>query len=88
MLKECTGVYRGTRGSEAHKVWLFDLAHGNLDDRKIVRGFIGFYILNGADDRKVYDDMFFHTNYGQEEIKQAKEHLVMALEAAADGKLI
>ena len=33
------------RYSEEMKLWLFDLAHGNLKENDIVTGFIEHYIL-------------------------------------------
>ena len=35
----------GQRGSEGHKLWLFDLAHGNLNDCQILQGFLKYYVL-------------------------------------------
>ena len=39
------------RATEDHKIWLFDLAHGNLTELEIVKGFIKFY------------DLVFRTHY-------------------------
>ncbi len=31
------------RATEEHKIWLFDLAHGDLSESQIVKGFNKFY---------------------------------------------
>ena len=38
------------RATEDHKIWLFDLAHGNLTNSQIVKGFVKYYALNGFTD--------------------------------------
>ena len=66
------------RATEDHKIWLFDLAHGNLIDQEIVKGFIKYYALNGFTIGNVQDDLIFRTNY---EAAGAIESLKRALEA-------
>jgi len=51
------------RATEDHKIWLFDLAHGNLTELEIVKGFIKFYALNGFIVGNVQDDLVFRTHY-------------------------
>lgn len=51
------------RATEDHKIWLFDLAHGNLTELEIVKGFIKFYALNGFTVGNVQDDLVFRTHY-------------------------
>ena len=51
------------RATEDHKIWLFDLAHGNLTELEIVKGFIKFYALNGFTVENVQDDLVFRTHY-------------------------
>ena len=68
---------------EEKKVWLFDLAHGNLAGDAIIRGFIRFYILQGKTLFNVQDDIHFHTFYGDDNCKRAMEDLRGALEAYA-----
>lgn len=51
------------RATEDHKIWLFDLAHGNLTELEIVKGFIKFYALNGFTVGNVQDDLVFKTHY-------------------------
>lgn len=50
------------RATEDHKIWLFDLAHGNLTELEIVKGFIKFYALNGFTVGNVQDDLVFRTH--------------------------
>lgn len=70
------------RGTEEHKLWLFDLAHGNLNREQTVKGFIRFYVLSGRTMENVQDDILFHTVYDP---REAMERLKAALEEAADG---
>lgn len=66
--------------TEGHKIWLFNLTHGNLTDEKILKGFIKYYALNGYTVDDVADDMLFKMNYNPAE---ARERLIEALEKAA-----
>ncbi len=71
------------RGTEEHKLWLFDLAHGNLQDPQILKGFLKYYVLDGYSMANVVDDMRFHTHYSLEQIRQSKESLERVIRAAA-----
>lgn len=73
------------RATEAHKVWLFDLAHGNLSDPQILQGFIKYYILNGLMLANVQDDLVFRTFYGDRYVEQAMKSLRVVLEKTAEG---
>lgn len=73
------------RGTEDHKIWLFDLAHGNLKDDQILRGFLKYYVLEGYVMMNVIDDMRFHTHYSLEQIRQSKERLERVLREVAEG---
>lgn len=75
----------GNRGSEEHKLWLFDLAHGNAAEDQIVRGFIKYYVLNGLIIGNVQDDILFRTHYGDAHAGEAMARLRDALQKAADG---
>ena len=72
------------RGTEDHKIWLFDLAHGNLKDKQILQGFLKYYVLEGYVMANVVDDMRFHTHYSLDQIRQSKESLERVLRAAAE----
>lgn len=67
---------------EEKKLWLFGLAHGNLSEDAIVRGFIKFYILQGQEIGNVQDDIHFHTCYGDDKCRRAAEDLRNALESS------
>ena len=69
------------RATEDHKIWLFDLAHGNLTDQEIVKGFIKYYALKGFTIGNVQDDIIFRTN---SEVARAIQSLKEALEASAN----
>lgn len=71
------------RFTEDMKLWLFDLAHGNLSDDQIVKGFIRHYVLYDLTMNMVKDDIYFHTCYGMEGVKKAWESLTKALKACA-----
>lgn len=64
-------------------MWLFDLAHGNLRDSQILKGFLKYYALDGYSMANVVDDMRFHTHYSLEQIRQSKESLERVIRAAA-----
>ena len=64
------------RATEEHKLWLFDLSHGNIDNSQIVAGFIKYYALEGLTYQNVVDDVVFRTSY---EPQKAKENLLKAL---------
>ena len=53
------------RYSEEMKLWLFDLAHGNLKENDIITGFIKYYTLFDCTLQDVKRDIIFHTNYGE-----------------------
>lgn len=69
------------RATEDHKIWLFDLAHGNLTDQEIVKGFIKYYALNGFTIGNVQDDLVFRTSYP---VAEAIKNLKGALETYAE----
>lgn len=64
-------------------MWLFDLAHGNLRDSQILKGFLKYYALDGYSMANVVDDMRFHTHYSLEQIRQSKDSLERVIRAAA-----
>lgn len=59
------------RITEEMKVWLFDLAHGNLDDDNILKGFLKHYVLHDLSVRDVQREMIFRTHYSPEQIEKA-----------------
>lgn len=63
------------RYSDEMKLWLFDLAHGNLSDSYILSGFIRHYVIPGYGVADVHRDMVFHTGYGIDGIKTAIDSL-------------
>ncbi len=73
------------RATEDHKIWLFDLAHGNLKDEEMVRGFIKYYVLNGFTLGNLQDDYMFHTHYPIDGIKAGLQSLRVALESMAEA---
>ncbi len=60
--------------------WLFDLAHNDLDDDAIVKGFLKHYVLQGKGTANVMQDLHFHTGYGDIYLKSAMDGLREALE--------
>ena len=67
------------RYSEEMKLWLFDLAHGNLNDEMILKGFIKHYVLHNLVIDNIVDDIHFHTFYGTDGIILAKESILRVL---------
>lgn len=66
------------RDTEDMKLWLFDLAHGNLDEKSVVRGFLKYYALHDMTLGNVIQDIVFHTHYGEAGVMTAKETLELA----------
>ena len=67
------------RYTEEMKLWLFDLAHGNLKEQNIVTGFIKHYILFDCTMHDVKRDILFHTAYGESGVTTALSALSDAL---------
>ena len=67
------------RYTEEMKLWLFDLAHGNLKEEDVVVGFIKHYVLFDCTMQDVKRDIIYHTNYGEIGVKKALEALSKAL---------
>lgn len=63
------------RYNEEMKLWLFDLAHGNLQERDIITGFIKYYVLFDCTMQDVKRDIIFHTNYGEKGVITALNSL-------------
>lgn len=40
-----------------HGLWIFDLAHGNLQDPEVLQGFIRYYVLEGKSLNKAMDQL-------------------------------
>lgn len=73
----------GNRGTEEHRIWLDDLAHSDLSELDIVKGFIKFYALNELSVGNVVDDILFRTHY---DARVSKENLMYALESFSGHK--
>lgn len=43
------------------KIWLFDLAHGNLNDSTVLSGFVKYYVLHDMNVHDVVRDIVFNT---------------------------
>ena len=61
------------------KIWLFDLAHGNLNDSTVLSGFVKYYVLRDMNVHDVVRDIVFNTSYGDEGVVRARETLVSIL---------
>lgn len=61
--------------------WLFDLAHGSLDDDAIVGGFLKHYAMQGLGINDVRQDLHFRTCYGDFYMESAMVSLRKALES-------
>lgn len=67
------------RYNEELKLWLFDLAHGNLKEDAVINGFIKHYILFDCTMQDVKSDIVFHTAYGNDGVSTALCSLSNAL---------
>ena len=63
------------RHTEKMRLWLFDLAHGNLGHAQAIQGFLKYYALYDMSIGNVVQDILFHTVYGQEGTAKAKAAL-------------
>lgn len=70
---------------EDKALWLFDLAHGNLDEDAIVKGFLKHYVLQDKSISDVRQDLHFHTHYGDYYMESAMDSLRRALEHEVDA---
>jgi len=74
------------RCTEEMKLWLFDLAHGNLKEEDIVVGFIKHYVLFDCTMQDVKRDIIFHTFYGEIGVRTAIDALSTALSGMVSQK--
>ena len=65
---------------EDKATWLFDLAHDNLEEDAIAKGFLKHYVLQGGSIGDVQQDLHFHTHYGDFYLESAIASLRRALE--------
>lgn len=70
---------------EDQATWLFDLAHDDLNEDAIVKGFLKHYILQGRSIGDVQQDLHFHTYYGDYYLESAMASLQKALEFQIDA---
>ncbi len=70
---------------ENKAVWLFDLAHGNLDLDATVKGFLKHYVLQSQGIDDVQQDLHFHTSYGDYYMESAMHGLRKALESQIEA---
>ena len=65
--------------------WLFGLAHGDLDEDAIVKGFLKHYVLEGQGIADVQQDLHFHARYRDCDMEYAMSALRRALEDQVDA---
>lgn len=70
---------------EDKATWLFDLAHDDLDEDAIVKGFLKHYALQGRSIGDVQQDFHFHTHFGDSYLESAMASLRRALEAQIEA---
>lgn len=67
------------RYTEEMKLWLFDLAHGNLTHAQILSGFVQHYVLYDEPISSVQRDIAFHTQYSIDQTRCALDRLRIVL---------
>jgi hypothetical protein len=67
------------RYTEDMKIWLLGLAHRDLSDKDILKGFIKYYVLFDLGISQVISDIVFHTMYGTAGVMNAKENIIRVL---------
>lgn len=65
---------------EEKATWLFDLAHSDLDEDAIVKGFLKHYALQGYGINNVKQDIHFFLHYGDLNLETVLDSLRRALE--------
>ena len=70
---------------EDKATWLFDLAHSDLDEDAVVKGFLKHYVLQGRSIGDVQQDLHFRTYYGDLYLESAMTSLRRALEFQIDA---
>lgn len=75
-----------SRYNEEMKLWLFDLAHGNLNKKDIITGFIKHYVLFDCTIQDVKRDIVFHTHYGEKGVAAAMNALSDAFDSVTTSK--
>lgn len=74
------------RYNEEMKLWLFDLAHGNLNENDILAGFVKHYIFFDCTIQDIKRDIIFHTNYGESGVITAVNALSAVLNNVVSQK--
>ena len=69
-----------SRYTEEMKLWLFDLAHGNLSESQILSGFLKHYVLFDSGILNVQNDIVYHTQYGFDRVSFAVTELRRVIE--------
>lgn len=85
ILEQAAQYKAAPRDTEEMKLWLFDLAHGNLQDDEILSGFIKHYALRGLTVDHIASDIIYHTTYGELRVAQAKASILRVL--MKEGKI-
>ncbi|MTK05642.1 MAG: hypothetical protein F8N38_00950 [Hungatella sp.] len=67
------------RCTEEMKLWLLNLACGNLNDEDTLNGFIKYYVLYDFGISRVIHDVVFHTILGTAGVLDARGSLIKAL---------
>lgn len=84
ILEQAAQYKAAPRDTEEMRLWLFDLAHGNLQDDEILSGFIKHYALRGLTVDHVVSDIVYRTTYGVPGVKTAKASLLRVLMEAGN----
>lgn len=79
ILEQAAQYKAAPRDTEEMKLWLFDLAHGNLLDDEVLSGFIKHYVLRGLTVDHIASDIIYHTTYGELRVAQAKASVLRVL---------
>ena len=70
---------------EDKATWLFDLAHDNLEEDAIAKGFLKHYVLQGGSIGDVQQDLHFHTHDGDFYLESSIASLRRALEVQIEA---
>ena len=67
------------RTSDEMKIWLFDVANGNLTDEAVLKGFLKYYVCQDMALSDIKRDILYRTSYGTTGVQKAETAVKGAL---------
>lgn len=77
--EDCKGEDSVGDRTEEMKIWLFDVAHGNLTDETTLKGFLKYYVSLDMSFFDLKRDILYRTSYGAAGVQKAETAVNAAL---------